>query len=488
MGCLICLDNFQDDDTSMRPCCLPCGHVYHHSCAKSWLESRPSSQGKCPTCNRAGSIAQLIPLWPADLDDLDRIAARRKDPESRHQAEEQGLSPAEADELLDTLVDFNSAVQSYAVSIHGARAVASKVAGERVIKLFRLDRDEHPSSSIEMKTAILKLNKLIEQYGKRVSAIDKMKAGVETEKTKLAKAKDTYQQWNNKISKQSAQYKTLESQYNTKLTSLQNESTRLAQEQAKILKFEKEIKESREAIAKEKMEMRQLMIQKESELSIQLNKMSNETAEYRRDTQEAVKEREATKEQNFKLADQLRELQKKIKNEQISKMDEKTKNKKLKEENIKLELLVKKLKAQAVSSSSSLSSSIAKPQQSPSAGPSSSSSQRQPLSPSRSKANDPNSSLLIIPQSTSHPDAGGLGGLAGKGDDDDDDDDDDGFPLPGLPASKYKKRSIIDLTHSSSDTDESFSSTKRTANAPLSDRPLNRHWGIVTGPKRKVRG
>lgn len=276
----------------------------------------------------------------------------------------------------------------------------------------------------------------------------------------------------------------------TALAALQRDTVKLREEQDTL-------RADREALQRDRIELRQTVAQKETEVRIQVGMMQGKVDTAERLLAEADKERDDVKEQNNKLADQLRELQRKYKEEQLARSEERNKRKKLQDQYAKLEATNKRLvQAQtpqtpsksANGSSSTTSSAVAIA--SPSSGQKSQLRGRQS---SIRNHHDSSVSLIITSDGLYNDD----------GADDDNADDDEVFPMPGLPPSKYRKqpaaqtaRTMIDLTNSGNSSSPPQPSSpalpKRQGSASsnvgaLGAEQLARGWGVAVGQKRKVR-
>eukprot|EP00439_Symbiodinium_sp_Y106_P067642 s998_g11.t1 len=55
--CLCCLDDFEE---SNKVAILPCGHIFHEACIKSWSLSLAEAAGSCPACRAQFHTAALV--------------------------------------------------------------------------------------------------------------------------------------------------------------------------------------------------------------------------------------------------------------------------------------------------------------------------------------------------------------------------------------------------------------------------------------------
>ncbi|CAE7257210.1 Rnf103 [Symbiodinium sp. CCMP2456] len=55
--CLCCLDDFEE---SNQVAILPCGHIFHEACIKSWSLSLAEAAGSCPACRAQFHTAALV--------------------------------------------------------------------------------------------------------------------------------------------------------------------------------------------------------------------------------------------------------------------------------------------------------------------------------------------------------------------------------------------------------------------------------------------
>lgn len=498
MGCIICLDDFRDDDPSMRPSCLPCGHVYHHSCLTAWLKSRPPPLRRCPTCTQPAVLERIVTLWPADIADLDRLAAERKQPEFYERAAVVGMSEGESDLLFDLLVDFKDCVQKYVTGVHGAQVVPTRVAGQKILKMMRVE-EERSILTDDLKCAIEKLSGAVESFDRRNVRIDlrehRLKEATKTwtEYSKklnesaisLSAKQDKLRQWDSKLSVERA--------------ALAEKTQSLEKERAALKVLQEQLHAGREAVQKDRIELRQLTAQVQAEFSIREGAMQTRMDTTEAQMLEADKERNDTREQNHKLANQLRELQKRIKEAQIAKDQDKAKRAGLRDEIVRLELENKKLRAAALTTATTpkTNGAVSSPRQrqqvnSPSASQSSNDA-RKCTSGGGSANRSVDSSLSILPPKHHRANPSAAYQAINDSDTDDDADDDDfGYPMPGLPPSKYQRQSsqrlMIDLTNASSDslsaTEHDVSNNKRLqpAASPAPSLARNGGSGVVSPP------
>ncbi|CAE7836885.1 Rnf103 [Symbiodinium sp. CCMP2592] len=55
--CLCCLDDFEEAN---KVAILPCGHIFHEACIKSWSLSLAEAAGSCPACRAQFHTAALV--------------------------------------------------------------------------------------------------------------------------------------------------------------------------------------------------------------------------------------------------------------------------------------------------------------------------------------------------------------------------------------------------------------------------------------------
>ncbi|KAL4201317.1 hypothetical protein AMTRI_Chr02g258120 [Amborella trichopoda] len=72
LSCPICMEPWSSDDAH-RICCLPCGHLFGHSCIETWIQRCGRSDGKCPQCNKTCKVKDITKLYAP------RIAVADKD-------------------------------------------------------------------------------------------------------------------------------------------------------------------------------------------------------------------------------------------------------------------------------------------------------------------------------------------------------------------------------------------------------------------------
>lgn len=471
-------------------------------------------------------------LWPADLTDLDRLKAQRNDPDFYRLAAVDGMTLEESGKLLDDLVDLDYALQSYASGVLGARAVTTRIAGRRILKLIRAEEDRSIISD-NLQKSLDVLSTLIAQYQDRLLKVAQRED----------RCNNAIEQWKAHEQKITAASKRVDAQtqnINTMVHNLNKTKDQLTKglqalhsDRAVLQRDQAQVNKEREEAQRDRVEVRQTIAQKETDVRIQIGMMKDQVDEAEAKACQAQKERDETKDQNNKLADQLRELQRKIKEEQIARSNDKAKRKKVEEQMAAIQATNQRLRARIRSGSATTNGAMpdiptSSQQQSLSSPETSGVSLG--LSPSDSKRFHNDSSLSILPPRRHVKRAAS----------DIDDSDDEGFPMPGLPPSKYKRSSaaastrmvnspsqlskpilsssspaMVDLTNaqvpsssrvsidltgstSSSSTDSDKASEKPRTYASgalatshkaalLSQEHLMRGWGVATGKKRKIR-
>ncbi|KAG7549390.1 Zinc finger RING-type [Arabidopsis thaliana x Arabidopsis arenosa] len=73
--CSICMEVWTNGGEH-QVSCLPCGHLYGFSCINKWLQHRPSSK-KCPQCNRACSLKDVVKIYASKVAAVDDQAQKR---------------------------------------------------------------------------------------------------------------------------------------------------------------------------------------------------------------------------------------------------------------------------------------------------------------------------------------------------------------------------------------------------------------------------
>lgn len=97
--CIICRDDMTTDVPSTRhrtaPKKLPCGHVLHFGCLKSWLERSHC----CPTCRREVFATEQVPEWThhaeGDAQPIPEPGARPVAPTETDTPQQEAIEPAQ---------------------------------------------------------------------------------------------------------------------------------------------------------------------------------------------------------------------------------------------------------------------------------------------------------------------------------------------------------------------------------------------------------
>ncbi|PWN26745.1 hypothetical protein BDZ90DRAFT_280236 [Jaminaea rosea] len=256
MGCSICLDAYGDDD-DVRPVCLPCGHVFHGNCITQWLQDGPGSSSHarrgCPKCKAKAKKDDITRLWPDDVHDLDRLLAERNDPDSQWAASLAHLTPDEAKQLLDDLVDFQCAAQQYVQGVLGVNAVSTRAAGKRVFKLIQ-DKTNNPAVHQNLQTMLTKLESSILTFDYQLSRASK-------ESAVLSKGKEQVDQKLAHVRKRRDEVQALEKAVQAKEAAVAKSTQTLQEARAAFHKqtagWEAHVNAARKEVEKSKMEAQQ---------------------------------------------------------------------------------------------------------------------------------------------------------------------------------------------------------------------------------------
>ncbi|SPO29896.1 uncharacterized protein UTRI_06173_B [Ustilago trichophora] len=202
MGCAICLDDFnQADGDAKRATALPCGHIFHYDCLQTWFygstatDTNRPNQKRCPLCSVTTNPTSMVRLFPSDGDDLDTYLSGQQlwdlELKSLHGPVPPGQDNLRGHkELLNDLMDFNKAVQSYVMATHYAHVDKMLKSGVKVRKLVvdltkhrTPDLDESLMSAMDaLENAASSFSTLFNDLSRRVR--DNRKREVELEKQK----------------------------------------------------------------------------------------------------------------------------------------------------------------------------------------------------------------------------------------------------------------------------------------------------------------
>ncbi|SPO29224.1 uncharacterized protein UTRI_06173 [Ustilago trichophora] len=336
MGCAICLDDFdQADGDAKRATALPCGHIFHYDCLQTWFygptaahTNRPN-QKRCPLCSITTNPASMVRLFPSDGDDLDTYLSGQQlwDLEL---STRQGPVPSGHDnlrghkELLNDLMDFNKAVQSYVMATHSARVDKMLKSGVKVRKLVvDLTKDRGPdldesllSAMDALENAASSFSTLFNDLSRRVR--DNRKREVELEKKKdklqleLRKAEDKTRAANVQLDQaRQARHEADElvkevNDRDRRVTALIIE---ISSKEEDLKAREREIDSQRRAMTLEtNIKISNMKSSTDAALADMRAKL--EAAEKRRD--EAEKERRDSHNKSCRLAEQLKKMQEQL--------------------------------------------------------------------------------------------------------------------------------------------------------------------------------
>lgn len=343
MGCSICIDNFLDDSPDNRPACLPCGHVFHVHCAKRWLDecaNRPAERRGCPMCKHAASAADLVVLWPSDLDDLDRLLAQRNDPESRWTAELQGvdMEPDEATELLDNLIDFDQAIQAYVMAVLGVRVVATRKAGQRAKKLINSTAIDSEVKE-DLATAMDSLQQVLESLQRQRDKFDQRYASLKRQQYRFNEERQRQRERDQQLKRLEAALDQRDKTIDARAEEVLKTKTEVFAEKAELERQQREVEaakqvarqevaESNAAATRARIEASQTVAAMQLELNRAKREADDRVAEAESRQRDAEAERDATRAKSNLLADQMRELQRLNREVKAAKADEKTRRQK----------------------------------------------------------------------------------------------------------------------------------------------------------------
>ncbi|CBQ70111.1 conserved hypothetical protein [Sporisorium reilianum SRZ2] len=211
MGCAICLDDFdQADGEAKRATALTCGHIFHFECLNTWFHgatatavNRPNHRPRCPLCAGAADPSRMVKLFPSDGDDLDKYLSGQQQWEWENLQGDDAVDDANLKQLLADLMDFNTAVQSYVMATHSLNYETMLKSGVKVRKLLidlnkdtRADRNDALLKSMDaLENAASCFSTMFNDLSRRCRNNRQLQATLQKERAEIKaisdKAKDT---------------------------------------------------------------------------------------------------------------------------------------------------------------------------------------------------------------------------------------------------------------------------------------------------------
>ena len=337
MGCAICLDDFdQADGDAKRATALRCGHIFHYECLQTWFYGstadqvhRPN-QKRCPLCSVPTTPESMVRLFPSDGSDLDtylsgqvlcEMQVTRPDGTPRIAQDELRAQK----QLLNDLMDFNKAIQTYVMATHSVHVENMLKSGVKVRKLIMdLTKDRAPDLDDSLMNAIDALENatasfstLFNDFSRRVRLNRKLETELFKEKNDLRT-----QRIASETTKHKADAKLADAQ--EMLREVERRSKEVQEQAYRNADMKKDIKAREDNIISRERDLdsrsRTMALQTKLQLSnikssteAQLADMRKVVVEAQSKCAEAERERAAHRAKSCQLAEELRTLQERLK-------------------------------------------------------------------------------------------------------------------------------------------------------------------------------
>ncbi|PWN20064.1 hypothetical protein BCV69DRAFT_283595 [Microstroma glucosiphilum] len=345
MGCSICLEGFTEEDVGdTRPACLPCGHLYHLACAKTWLQT--SQRDYCPLCGKTPGkttkVTDLLSLYPSAPHDVNAIQAAINSDDTSWMSALKGFTHAEAHQLFDNLTDLTTDLQTWISATVGVRVVATKRAGEKVYRLIAATANDE-EKVLAFEEAMLQLDEVIQLFDEKASKLDEQMEKVEKQRSELAANKKRFAEHIAKHNDRLARAAAHEAANETRSAELRARKEKLLAEQeawadtkkrmeVEVSRAKEKALESAQSATRAHVEARQTVAAKEIEVQRKKTEAEEMVAAAVARQREAEAEREETRAKNNALAETMRTLQRQLQEQRNSRLEEKKKRRKEQDE------------------------------------------------------------------------------------------------------------------------------------------------------------
>lgn len=345
MGCSICLEGFSEEDVGdTRPACLPCGHLYHLACAKTWLQT--SQRDYCPLCGKTpgkkSKVTDLVALYPSAPQDVNAIQIAIESDDPSWMSALKGFTHAEAHKLFDDLNDVTVNLQTWISAIVGVRVAATKRAGEKVHKFIAATvNDDEKAFALE--DALSQLEQVTRAFDEKSWMLDEQIDKVEKQRQELSANKKRFNEHIAKHNDRLARAAAYEASNEKRSAELRAKKEKLIAEQeawadtkkrmeAEVAKAKAKALESAQSATRAHVEARQTVAAKELDVQCKNAQADGRVAQALGRQVEAETERNETRAKNNTLAGTLRTLQKQLQEQKDAKVEERRKRKKEQDE------------------------------------------------------------------------------------------------------------------------------------------------------------
>ncbi|PWN52246.1 hypothetical protein IE53DRAFT_409566 [Violaceomyces palustris] len=330
MGCVICLEDFGEDDCEEnRPSALTCGHLFHYKCVSKWLNQKRGgkSLNSCPFCKNEADEKNIVKLFPSDSGDLDRyLQERQREGFGVGEDFEGILSKQDRDRLLNHLLDFNQYLSHFVMATHSVRVDTLLRAGTKIRRLIRSDllTDQDKEDVREgLDLSLSALEKAAEVFREKSLEVEEMRRDLERDQRDFTRRQRL-------LHEEKRDQKATRSRIKAKEEDLEREKKKLknlaeeielkskAQEKTEeamrewALRLETKSKEVESLIRRTKIESAHKISSIQETANAKVSEMEVKVEEAERKVREAERERDAIGSKNNTLADQMRQLQSKV--------------------------------------------------------------------------------------------------------------------------------------------------------------------------------
>lgn len=470
-------------------------------------------------CKVAADESKILTLYPADMDDLDRLMARRNDEDLRWAGDLVGMPREEAVGLLDDLVDYQHASQQFVLGVLGVNVVLTRAAGGKMFQLLQ-SRTMSPTVHRDVEAMLQSLQNVIERMRSQMDKLDLRNADLKRryasfrrDKELLVQEKESFKVYEANVHKKESQLAAKSDEVIQARANLMTEGMALEQKTKAVQEQEdkarEEVRRAQSEAMKARIEARQLVAAKEDEVQARLTQMTQRMQEAEKRQREAEAERDHHRRKEHVMSEQMRAMAVKLKESRAALSSEKTKRKEDKAEREKMEAKVAQLSSEATagpsSENASLQSAVEKRggstalTSSPSAVLDWSDDNLLASSSQQADLISTGTQSLILVESRSNPKHRNQRALRSFGIEGDDSDGDDDLPMPGLPSRrKYQKTNPASSRRSGSGASMAENRSGSSATGTTKDQNDQlRKWmapfvnratkGIVTGPRQKIR-
>ncbi|CAO1618121.1 unnamed protein product [Parajaminaea phylloscopi] len=266
---------------------------------------------------------KILRLFPSELNDLDNVLTQRYQKDPNRTLALPGMSLEQSTQLLDELLEFHWLMQHYVLGVLGLNPATLRAAGVRIDRLAR-HWQVH-------RTGDTSIEHLLDSVRTIVERLDMQGRCLEEKETKLAETREKLRTEHYRLRDRSTQLKTLEAEVKKREAALQAKADEVIKSRAALLTdaadLEQRLKTTRQQEEKAKedarqthseamrarVEARQLVASKEEDVRARLAEMEERLRVAQNRQQEAEAERDAHRQKEHAMADQMRTLGSKIK-------------------------------------------------------------------------------------------------------------------------------------------------------------------------------